>query len=137
MLITRCYSVPFPNIVPSSPELIPLHDTMQTPISQDYPRPEESEALLQGTTHRITHRTAPRAFLPRFNRWKANPMWSVRSCPCKPMTLTYNHLLIGYYPSSYSHPCLYVIPWPLLCRDVERHTSVASQCLPVYKCTQL
>lgn len=50
---------------------------MQTPILQDYPHAEENDALLPGTNSRRTHRKAPKALLPSFNSWKANPFWYV------------------------------------------------------------
>jgi hypothetical protein len=68
---------------------------MQTPILENYPHAEaeENDALLPGASERRTHRRAPRAFLPTFTRWKANPMWSVVN-PCfhELINLIYNDL---------------------------------------------
>jgi hypothetical protein len=74
---------------PSQSEPIPLRpigDNMQTPILDNYSDTEagESDALLPAVDSRTPHRNIPRAFLPTFTRWKANPMWcAVNSCSYK------------------------------------------------------
>ena len=84
-------------------ETIPLQQlTMQV---ENYPHAEEHDALLPSPDRRRTQRNPPRAFLPTFTPWKANPLWSALF---HALNIIYSDFLIGLFQSSWLHLSLCV-----------------------------